>query len=206
VFDFVWVCFCLQERCAKLERALQAAKSEAAAVSESASAAASDTQALQQQLQQSQQLVKQLETDLLALSSSHNNSTSGSGAKALAAAGGLEGIVAPGGHESGMGSPSASNAAAAAAAAAGTGAGGSPGDGEASAAVLQAVSAQRDRFKARMTELEGEQAQLTTRLQQAAAQVATVTRDNVGLVEKIRYDDVRESDLWSDRLLSGSLR
>jgi homeobox protein cut-like len=177
----------LQERCAKLEQALQAARSEAAAASQRASAAASETQALQQQLQHSQQLVKQLETDLLALSSgSHNNSSSsGSGAKALGAACGLDGIVAPDGTEFAVG-PSASKAAAAAAAVV-AGAGGSAGDGEASAAVLQAVAAQRDRFKARMTELEGEQALLTTRLQQAAAQVEAVTKDNVALVEKIRW-------------------
>lgn len=76
----------------------------------------------------------------------------------------------------GVGTPNAAAAAAAAAAA----------GGDASGAVLQAVTAQRDRFRARIVELEGGQAQLSAEVQQALARADDVTRDNVALVEKIR--------------------
>jgi homeobox protein cut-like len=179
--------FCVlpQERCTKLEHALYAAKSDAAAATQSASAAAEQVQALQAQLQQSQQLVKQLEADLLAFSTSSSSGLETGTAFLTAAAGtggadmvsgrsGLEGLV----HNSTAdqqeaGSPTAVNVAAAA----GT---------DAAAAVLQAVTAQRDRFRARMSELEAEQAGVAARLQQALAQVDAVTKDNVALVEKIR--------------------
>lgn len=173
---------CLQERCTKLERALQAAKSAAAAAGESASTSAAEVQALTQQLQQSQQLVRQLESDLLALSSSSSSGAAegaGLGAAVRLGGSGLQGFV-PAGLDAaaGVSSPSA-------AAAAGPGQEGGGGDG--AAAVLQAVAAQRDRFKARIAELEGEQAGLSAQLQQAAAQVQSVTQDNVALVEKLRW-------------------
>jgi hypothetical protein len=192
----------LQERCSKLERALQAAKSEAAAAGEAAAASTSEVQSLQGQLLQSQQLVRQLELDLLTLSSS-----SGGLAAAAAAGGGgssycctncgaavvggtaanavvlpshgsgLEGLGVAGASASGEdgGRTGMPNAAAAA-----------DGGGDASGAVLQAVTAQRDRFRARIVELEGGQAQLSAQVQQALARADAVTRDNVALVEKIR--------------------
>jgi hypothetical protein len=45
----------------------------------------------------------------------------------------------------------------------------------------------RDRFRGRIGELESEQAGLTARLQAASAQVDVLTKDNVALVEKIRW-------------------
>lgn len=136
-------------------------------------------QALTQQLQQSQQLVRQLESDLLALSSSGAAEGAGLGVAVRLGSSGLQGLV-PAGLDAaaGVSSPSA-------AAAAGPGQEGS-GGGDGAAAVLQAVAAQRDRFKARIAELEGEQAGLSAQLQQAAAQVQSVTQDNVALVEKLR--------------------
>lgn len=175
----------VQERCTKLERALQAAKSAAAAAGESASASAAEVQALSQQLQQSQQLVRQLETDLLALSSS------AAAAEAVVRSGssGLQGLV-PAGLDAAAGVSSPSAAAAAA--------GQEGGGGDGAAAVLQAVAAQRDRFKARIAELEGEQAGLSAQLQQAAATVQRVTQDNVALVEKLRWG---LRDVWVSRNL-----
>lgn len=179
-----------QERCTKLERALQAAKSQAAAATEAASTAAVETQTLQASLKSSQQLVQQLESDLLAVSCSNSNSHSGSShnSKAVADVAGLEALVggagpgAPttindGAGSAGVGSSDGTTSAAAAAAGVGGG----------DAAVLAAVTAQRDRFRGRIGELESQQAGLTAQLQAATAQVDGLTRDNVALVEKIRW-------------------
>lgn len=186
-FGFGLTC-CKQERCTKLERALQAAKSETAASSQAAATSAAEVEALQQQLLQSQQLVKQLEADLVALSSRSSGAIGvlPGAALGLSMHGGVTDSLT--GLEDLALAPSAAGVDAAAAAGCGSaaaaeGASASGGD----AAVLQAVTGQRDRFKARIGELEAEQAQMTTRLQQAAAQVDTVTKDNVALVEKIRW-------------------
>lgn len=179
-------CVLLQERCTKLEHALYAAKSDAAAANHSASRAAEQVQALQSQLQLSQQLVKQLEADLLAVSSNSSGGLATGSASVHAAAGadggdqissrsGLEGLMHSTADQQEAGSPTAANVAAAAA---GT---------DAAAAVLQVVTAQRDRFRARLLELEAEQAGVAARLQQVLGQVDAVTKDNVALVEKIRW-------------------
>lgn len=144
-------------------------------------------QALQSQLQQSQQLVKQLETDLFVFSSSSSSGPGLGAAPVNAAAGagggdltssrsGLQGLVHSPADQQEAGSSTAVIAAAASAAA----------GADAAAAVLQAVTAQRDRFRARLSELEAEQAGVSARLQQAVAHVDAVTKDNVALVEKIR--------------------
>ena len=138
----------------------------------------------------------QLEADLLAFSSNSSSHAVGlAGAVAIGGGAGdhrdsltgLEGLTLDG--------PGSGSDAAAAAAAGGSAAGAGAASGvfkaaaaatAGDAAVLQAVTAQRDRFKARIAELEAEQSGLNVRLQQATAQVDAVTKDNVALVEKIR--------------------
>eukprot|EP00878_Enallax_costatus_P035293 GHUV01039312.1.p1 GENE.GHUV01039312.1~~GHUV01039312.1.p1 ORF type:complete len:369 (+),score=110.83 GHUV01039312.1:364-1470(+) len=59
-------------------------------------------------------------------------------------------------------------------------------DGSA-AAMLSAVAAQRDRFRNRLIEVESEHATLKQQYQDSQAQIEKLQKDNVALVEKIRF-------------------
>jgi hypothetical protein len=175
-----------QERCTKLERALHAARSEAAAAAQTAAAADSRANALQQELAASVELVQQLEADLVALSTGSSSSNVGRAAAGALRAGssGVDGLLAADG----------AGADADAAAGGATAAGDSGSADSGAAAVLAAVTAQRDRFKARLAQVEEEGAAHAQQLQAAAARVEAVTQDNVALVEKLRF-----LERWRDK-------
>ncbi|KAF8071287.1 CHX17 [Scenedesmus sp. PABB004] len=193
-----------QERCRKLEVAASASKAEAAAASAAVRAAEEAAGELQAQLEASQQLVLQLEADVLAMSAGAAAAGQGAaagrpgaqqeppGAAASSAAGGaagsLGGALEPQGLDAelhrlvslgGAGSEPGTAAAAA----------GADAERPAADALLAAVTAQRDRFRARLGQLEGEAGGLQAELKAARDRAAALERDNVALVEKLRFTE-----------------
>lgn len=156
-------------------------------------------QQAQQQLAEARQLNQQLEADVLALTSSSGaaGAAAGTAQQQLPqqlAVSGSSSAVRPGEP---LGTPGRlgddglarlvsvpSDGAAAAVAAAGP-AGNS--GAEPSGALLAAVTAQRERYRSRLAQLEGELAAGAAALAAAQADGAALRRDNVALVEKVRF-------------------
>jgi predicted nuclease with TOPRIM domain len=153
----------LQERVSKLADALTSATREAEGLRSQRDAARQRVDEAEAQLAEAREAARQLEADLQ-----------------LAAAGPVEALGSGGGGDQGGAASQGLNTASMDAPTSPT----AEGDG---APMLSVVVRQRDRFAARVAGLEEECSALQARVASLAGQGERLTRDNVELVEQIRY-------------------